>query len=476
MKRVVYLVMVIAMLASLGAAALAGCAPKPTPAPATQAPPPTQAPTQAPTQPPKPTNTPVPAQPTPAPAKTVEIEFWYGLGGKLGEVVQDFIKRFNESQTEVHVTGVVMPDYQTTLEKLQAAIAAKKPPAIALISGERIHDLMNAQVLNPLDDLIAAEPDFNPQDIVPAFYQFATWEDGKHYALPLYGTTQVLYYRKDFFQELGISPDMLNTWEDLAEAARKCTKVEGGEVVRWGWEPMWGYPNLRDAVLSRGGKQFSDDGKKVLINDEIWVDTWEQFRKWIHEEKIMRIHYGGEGWAYWYDTIDDVMQGRACGYTGSSGDQGDLDFSIIAAHIQPGWKNPPHPPAPVAQAHFVVFPLYVDEAQTKAALKFYKYFTSTDMTAEWSARTGYLPVRLSAQQSPKLIEASKTTMPAIMVPAEQTKYASPLPVDPTGGKITDALTKAADKVEIEGIPAKEALDEAAAEAQAALDEYWASKK
>ncbi|MBC7243638.1 MAG: extracellular solute-binding protein, partial [Anaerolineae bacterium] len=277
MKRIVYLVMVIAMLASLGAAALAGCAPKPTPAPATEAP---QA-TETPAQPSQPTAT--PAQPTAAPAKTVEIEFWYGLGGKLGEVVQDFIKRFNESQTEVHVTGVVMPDYQTTLEKLQAAIAAKKPPAIALISGQRIHDLMNAQVLNPLDELVAAELDFNADDIVPAFYQFATWEDGKLYALPLYGTTQVLYYRKDFFEELGISPDMLNTWEDLAEAARKCTKVEGGEVVRWGWEPMWGYPNLMDAVFSRGGKLFSDDGKKVLINDEIWVDTWEQFRKWIHE-------------------------------------------------------------------------------------------------------------------------------------------------------------------------------------------------
>lgn len=49
-------------------------------------------------------------------------------------------------------------------------------------------------------------------------------------------------------------------------------------------------------------------------------------------------------------------------------------------------------------------------------------------------------------------------------------HASPDPVDPTGGKIFDALAIAADKVEIENVPAADALNEAARTAQAALDE------
>ena len=44
-----------------------------------------------------------------------------------------------------------------------------------------------------------------------------------------------------------------------------------------------------------------------------------------------------------------------------------------------------------------------------------------------------------------------------------------MPEDPTGGKVMDALSIAADKVEIEGISAKEALDEAQKTAQKALD-------
>ena len=41
--------------------------------------------------------------------------------------------------------------------------------------------------------------------------------------------------------------------------------------------------------------------------------------------------------------------------------------------------------------------------------------------------------------------------------------------NPTGGKILDALSIAADKVELENVPAQEALDEAQKTAQEALD-------
>ena len=45
----------------------------------------------------------------------------------------------------------------------------------------------------------------------------------------------------------------------------------------------------------------------------------------------MTIHSGGQGWEYWYKTIDDVLQDKAGGYTGSSGDQADLDFTKVGA-------------------------------------------------------------------------------------------------------------------------------------------------
>lgn len=46
----------------------------------------------------------------------------------------------------------------------------------------------------------------------------------------------------------------------------------------------------------------------------------------------MGIHFGGDGWEYWYKTIDDVMQGRAGGYVGSSGDQ-EIWILILLRHM-----------------------------------------------------------------------------------------------------------------------------------------------
>lgn len=58
----------------------------------------------------------------------VTIEFWYGLGGKLGENMESLIQKFNASQQEVIVKGIVQADYTETEQKLQAAIATGQVP------------------------------------------------------------------------------------------------------------------------------------------------------------------------------------------------------------------------------------------------------------------------------------------------------------------------------------------------------------
>ena len=59
--------------------------------------------------------------------------------------------------------------------------------------------------------------------------------------------------------------------------------------------------------------------------------------------------------------------------------------------------------------------------------------------------------------------------PQAAFPTSQASHASSVFSDPTDGKIYDALKVAADKVEIENVSAKEALDEAQKIAQKALD-------
>ncbi len=400
-------------------------------------------------------------------ADRVEIEFWYGLTGIQGDFMEAYIEAFNTSQDQVTVKGVTQESYEITAKALQAAIVKRTPPAVVLLEDNQMHKIGNKGGLMALDRFIEANSDFNAPDFIDPFLSQGRF-NGNTYALPLYGTTQVLYYRKDMFEEKGISPDLLSTWEGLAQAASMLTVKNGDEVLVYGWEPIQGREDLIDATINRGGRFVSEDGKTVLIAEAPWVETWDQFRKWINEDRIMRVHYGGEGWQYWYATIDDVLQGRAAGYIGSSGDHGDLDFGIIEARLRPHWEGFEQNPTGVLNAHTICIPAQTNEAEAKAAFAFIQYMTSTDVSADWSMQTGYLPVRESSLQSERY-KAYVASHPELKVTSQQILTSRQIFDDPTGGKIYDALRVAAEKVQIQNIPAEIALEEARAECQELLD-------
>ncbi|RNM22714.1 extracellular solute-binding protein [Dickeya undicola] len=394
-----------------------------------------------------------------------EVNFWYSGGTKPQKMMLTLIDEFNRSQDQFVVKGALQGNYDETWQKLQAGMAAKNAPAFALLNASQGTALAERKLLRDLRPYM--DDSFHFTDFIGAFRRQVTQPDGSVYGLPAYGTTQVLYYNKAVLAQHGFTPDDLKTWQGLAKVATAVTQKEAdGNTRYYGWEPMWGPGNLIDAALSNGGRILSDDGKKVLIDSPAWVEVWDSFRRWIHEEHIMRIYHGGQGWEYWYKTIDDVMKDRALGYTGSSGDQGDLDFQRLAALPQPGWGS--HPSAPQAGALIFVMPVGTPDAAAKGAFAFMRFYTSAVNTARWSMFTGYIPVRESVLQDAdyqKYVAAN----PQAAVPVQQAKSASMDFIDPTKGKILDALTVAADQVEIENKPAQQVLTEAARKAQKALD-------
>lgn len=393
----------------------------------------------------------------------VQVDFWYSGGKTAVNILTDMAKDFNASQDKYEIVTTTQADYGETYEKLQAAIAGKKAPDMALLDVENSKNLSAKNLTADIGKFIKEDSDFSKDDYMDVFFEQGVDKDGKIFAIPAYGSTQVLYYNKGAFEKAGIDPASIKTWQDLAQAAKKMTTSDGAFV---GWEPMWGSGNLIDAVLSNGASLLSEDGKKVLINSKEWVEVWESFRTWIHDDKIMKVHSGGQGWEYWYATIDDVLQNKAGGYTGSSGDQADLDFDIVAAMEQPGWgKNPSKPTAGSLQ---LVMLEGSGEGEKKGAYEFMKFFTSPENQAKWSMGTGYVAVRKSTQDVLEF-KAYVEENPQALVPMTQAAHGTADLMDPTGGKIMDALDIAADQVELENIPAQEALDEAQKTAQAALD-------
>lgn len=416
----------------------------------------------------------------------IVVPFINGVGGSLADRLDEIVKEYNNSQDKYVVKTTKAGNYGESYQKLQSGFAANNQEAIALLGSDVIQEYVKKQLIVPLDESVKNDDDFKKEDYGKGFMEQATI-DGKLYGIPFYGTTQIFYYNKEALAENGFTKDDLKTWEGVEKVAKTVAKRgENGNVSYAGWMPMWGTSNLIDAVRSAGGNVLSEDGKKVLINDDTWVTVWEKFRTWLHEDKIMKIHSGGTGWEYWDKTVIDLVEGRTLGFTGSSGDQGfvfkslgkgmteEERLSTFDALPQPAWGN--HKPAPKLETYLFTLTRNIDPEVAKGAYAFMKFATSTEKTAEWSMATGYIPVRNNVTEYGPYAEFVKK-QPQALVPLEQANNNGVGPfVDPTGGKINDALNVAKDKVEIEGVSAKKALDEAAKVAQEELDKVLKKKK
>ncbi|MDU7114226.1 MAG: extracellular solute-binding protein, partial [Peptoniphilus harei] len=176
-----------------------------------------------------------------------EIQFWYGLGSVAGETMEEIIKEFNESQDKVTVVGVQQADYDETFQKVQAAIAAKEPPAVYIGSNIelRVKDGMLADLTKYMDDRTPLD------DYLDVFMKPAIVDD-KVYGFPAYGTTQVIYYRKDLLEKAGLDPkEVYSTWENTFKYSKE---IQDKGIAKWGHLVMYNHENLMDLALSNGGK------------------------------------------------------------------------------------------------------------------------------------------------------------------------------------------------------------------------------
>ena len=399
-----------------------------------------------------------------ASGEKIEIEFWLAQGNNVMDLVNEEIENFNNSQDTYHVTAIQQENYVKTFSNLQAAIAGKAAPDVVLLDTAPARQLYEKGVLVAFNEFQDADPDFNADDYYPDFA--ANGIDGDTtFARPWYGTIQIAYYSVKAFEDAGVDPESIKSWQDLVAQADKF-KEAGYDRV---WEPMGGdSKNLIDAAFANGAKVLSDDGTQVMINSPEWVEVWEAFRGWIHDDGIMETKWNGiDDWAYWYDTIDDVIEGRSAGYTGSPVDSVDFDFDVIRPLEQFGWNGAES--KPWAQTLNLVMPDGNGAEKQQGAYEFIKFLTNPENQAAYTMLTTYPAANRKVTEVPEY-QAFMEENPVAGALAKQAEHVGVYPVDPTGGKILDELNIAAQALELEGKSAQEVLDEAAANAQIALDE------
>ena len=119
--------------------------------------------------------------------------------------------------------------------------------------------------------------------------RMAPWSlDGRVYGLPHDVHPVVLLYRHDAYEEAGIAPESIETWDDFVRETRPLARDDDGDG-----RPDR-YPLLLSAhkpghfwllLLQNGGGMFDEHGG-VIIDNEIAVSTLEYYCRLLNEERL----------------------------------------------------------------------------------------------------------------------------------------------------------------------------------------------
>ncbi|WP_228728240.1 ABC transporter substrate-binding protein [Brevibacillus composti] len=356
-----------------------------------------------------------------ADAKPVEIDFWYALGGRNGEMIEKMVKEFNESHKHIVVKPSYQGSYYENHAKVLAAVSAGNQPDVTMVEVGSIGAFAEAKVLQDLGEYAKGAED----KYIPGLMGNSYWKE-KLYAIPFNRSTPLLYLNRDLLKAAGLDPEGPKSWEELRQFSQALTKKEGDKTKTYGFSTpidIWFYEAL---VFQSGGNILSEDGKSLLISEEYGKAPLAFWTSML-EEGIMKAP-PGEKYNAWDVAKQDFINQQVAMIFTSTGDlrglkeaaKFDMGTAFLPANKSYG--------APTGGANLVMLAKSSDE-EKKAAWEFIEWMTDTKQTIPWSLETGYMPVTKAAVDSDEMKKAYEKE-PNFQVAVKQLEYAKPRPMVP----------------------------------------------
>lgn len=328
----------------------------------------------------------------------VEITFWHAMSGVNEEAIQKITDDFMAQHPNIKVTLMNQGGYRDLFDKLMASAKADQLPNLSQIYSNRLSWYVDKDLVLDLtsymDDPETGLTEEDYADIPAMFMDDCIWGDGQ-YAMPFNKSMMVLYYNVGMFEEAGL--EVPTTWDEWAAAAEKLTKDTDGD----GEPDVYGIVFANDLstdiapwLKQAGGATMNEE------TNELYFDTPEtkeaiEFLNGMFQKKVARL--AGED----QNSNVPLQQGRAAMCVASTSalpyiEADTLEGITIDAAALPGYKTDD-------QLYYGTNVTIFDtgsDAQKQASWEYLRFLTSTENTAYFAAQTGYIPVRMSAQDDP----------------------------------------------------------------------------
>jgi len=237
---------------------------------------------------PAPTATPIP--PIVMGSGAMKVSFWNGLTGSDGSTMSDLLALFAKAHPEMTVTMEEVP-WDTLYPKLQTAFVGGTPPDVVILHSAQIPQFASYGVLADLSSWYSDKGGFFPVDDISKITLDGMKYKGVIYGVPWDNHGRGLWVSRNAFKKAGLDPNMAEptNYADWVALFQKLTLDKNGKnaadpafdpknVVQWGFGVgEWPRVNFMAGLVQNGGKWVSDDGKKVTINSDAGVAALQQY-------------------------------------------------------------------------------------------------------------------------------------------------------------------------------------------------------
>jgi len=359
----------------------------------------------------------------------VTVEFWFGLGKPLGDVLEAIVMDFNKSQDKYYVDAIYKGAYPDTMNAAIAAYRAGKPPHIVQMFEVGTATMMAAKgAIKPVYQL-AKETGWNldPSIYIPAVRGYYS-EGDNMISMPLNSSTPMMYFNIDAFKKAGLDPTKPpKTWAETRAAAKKLVDsgaTKCGLTFEWPtWTQLENFSALHNVPLATKANGMQGMDAELKFNSDLHIRHLQTLMDMAKEGSFK---YGGRDGAA---TV--LFPSGECGIIIASSaararikNESKFEWGVT---FQPYYDDVPGAPinSIIGGASLWVMNAPNRTAdEYKAIAEFFKYISRPEVDARWHQETGYLPITHGGYEKTKA-DGFYTKNPGADLPYQQLTRAKP---------------------------------------------------
>ena len=337
----------------------------------------------------------------------VTISFWHTMGQDNKALLDEAIARFNEKYPNITVEHLSYGDYDKVFDQIRTKLTAGNQPNIAYCYPDHVATYNKSESVIVLDDLINNKNVIEStgemmgftqaqlDDFIEGYYnEGKEYGDGKMYSLPFQKSTEVLYYNKTVFEDLGIP--VPTTWDDV-EIAIELLKKEYPMSTPLGYDSEENFfitlaAQYGSSYTSATGDHYTfvnDTNKNFVAKFAEWYD-----KGWMTTSALMGGSYTSDSFTKANDETGKIFMsiGSSAGARYQRPDKENNEYPFEVG-IVPVPQVDTNNPKVISQGPSICI-FEDDNVQEVYASWLFLKFLTTDQQfqAQYSMKSGYVPV------------------------------------------------------------------------------------